>query len=139
MEEKINNPIQEEYTKLYREIQSSNDIGDEKITLKMLQDSMKELPEFQGIEVEDILEQSVKIDLKGFIEIIVNSLKMKNPNDEEISKSTESEYMKIFETVISKYMWIYLVKTPVNLIQFFTHRILWHTELNSLEMIFQWF
>ena len=80
MEEKINNPIQEEYTKLYREIQSSNDIGDEKITLKMLQDSMKELPEFQGIEVEDILEQSVKIDLKGFIEIIVNSLKMKNPN-----------------------------------------------------------
>ena len=137
MEEKINNPIQEEYTKLYREIQSSNDIGDEKITLKMLQDSMKELPEFQGIEVEDILEQSVKIDLKGFIEIIVNSLKMKNPNDEEISKSTESEYMKIFETVISKYMWIYLVKTPVNLIQFFTHEILWHTELNSLEMIFQ--
>ena len=137
MEEKINNPIQEEYTKLYREIQSSNDIGDEKITLKMLQDSMKELPEFQGIEVEDILEQSVKIDLKGFIEIIVNSLKMKNPNDEEISKSTESEYMKIFETVVSKYMWIYLVKTPVNLIQFFTHEILWHTELNSLEMIFQ--
>ena len=136
MEEKINNPIQEEYTKLYREIQSSNDIGDEKITLKMLQDSMKELPEFQGIEVEDILEQSVKIDLKGFIEIIVNSLKMKNPNDEEISKSTESEYMKIFETVISKYMWIYLVKTPVNLIQFFTHEILWHTELNSLEIIF---
>ena len=137
MEEKINNPIQEEYTKLYREIQSSNDIGDEKITLKMLQDSMKELPEFQGIEVEDILEQSVKIDLKGFIEIIVNSLKMKNPNDEEISKSTESEYMKMFETVIFKYMWIYLVKTPVNLIQFFTHEILWHTELNSLEMIFQ--
>ena len=139
MEEKINNPIQEEYTKLYREIQSSNDIGDEKITLKMLQDSMKELPEFRGIEVEDILEHSVKIDLKGFIEIIVNSLKMKNPNDEEISKSTESEYMKIFETVISKYMWIYLVKTPVNFIQFFTHEILWHTELNSLEMIFQWF
>ena len=46
----------------------------DKITLKELLDCIKELPNFQGVNVNTILEQSIKLDLKKFLKIMESSL-----------------------------------------------------------------